>query len=137
MIQFKSPPHQIFRGGSIPDNSLVIHVQPEEGITWNVNAKVPGLTNDLRPVNMDFAYGSAFAGTTPEAYERLILDALLGDSTLYTRKDEIETSWAFITRILQGWSGSKIPVAEYRAGSSGPDEAKTLLEKLGKKWRKL
>jgi glucose-6-phosphate 1-dehydrogenase len=136
MVQFKSPPHNIYRGES-QDNSLIIHIQPEEGITWNVNAKIPGYTNNLRPVNMDFAYGSAFGDSTPEAYERLILDALLGDSTLYTRKDEIETSWAFITRILQGWASSGAEVPTYRAGSSGPEEAKALIGTIGQKWRKM
>jgi len=138
-VVFKEPPHQIFKNKqNLPaNNSLVIHIQPEEGITFNVNAKIPGYTTLLRPVNMDFAYGNAFGDVTPEAYERLLLDALVGDSTLYTRKDEIETSWAFITRILQGWQADSDPIPQYRAGSSGPDESRQLMQSIGQKWRKL
>jgi glucose-6-phosphate 1-dehydrogenase len=86
---------------------------------------------------MDFAYGDAFGDATPEAYERLILDALVGDSTLYTRRDEIEASWTFITRILQGWALDPDPLPQYRAGSSGPEEAKALTASIDQKWRKL
>ncbi len=138
-VYFKEPPHQLFRtGGQLPPpNSLIIHIQPEEGISWNVNSKVPGYITTVRPVNMDFAYGSAFGDTTPEAYERLLLDCMVGDSTLYTRRDEVETSWAFITRILQGWSQNQTPMASYPAGSAGPEDAKALLNHRGKKWRKL
>jgi len=138
-VYFKDPPHQLFRsGGQLPaPNSLIIHIQPEEGISWNVNSKVPGYYTAVRPVNMDFAYGSAFGDSTPEAYERLLLDCMVGDSTLYTRRDEVETSWSFITRILYGWAQNKSPVAAYSAGSAGPEEAKALLAHRNKKWRKL
>jgi glucose-6-phosphate 1-dehydrogenase len=138
-ISFKEPPLHIFknRGSDTWNNTLVIHIQPEEGITFNINAKIPGYTTQVRPVNMDFAYGNAFGEATPEAYERLLLDALVGDSTLYTRRDDIETSWAFITRILQGWAEDPNPLPQYRAGGSGPDEAKNLLGSLHQKWRKL
>lgn len=138
-VFFKDPPHQLFRtGGQLPPpNSLIVHIQPEEGVSWNVNSKVPGYITAVRPVNMDFAYGSAFGDTTPEAYERLLLDCMVGDSTLYTRRDEVEASWAFITRILQGWAQNGTPVCFYPAGSAGPEEAKALLAYRGKKWRKL
>ncbi len=138
-VSFKEPPLHIFnnRGSDTKNNTLVIHIQPEEGVTFNVNAKIPGYTTQVRPVSMDFAYGNAFGESTPEAYERLLLDALVGDSTLYTRRDEIETSWAFITRILQGWAEDPAPLPQYRAGSSGPEEAKALLSSVNQKWRKL
>lgn len=138
-IVFKDPPHQVFktRPDELGHNSLVIHIQPEEGITFSVNAKIPGYTTQIRPVNMDFAYGSAFGEQTPEAYERLLLDCMVGDSTLYTRKDEIEASWTYITRILQGWQADPQGPHPYTAGSSGPQAARDLLAKSGHKWRKL
>ncbi|OHD13114.1 MAG: glucose-6-phosphate dehydrogenase [Spirochaetes bacterium GWB1_48_6] len=138
-IVFKDPPHQVFktRPDELGHNSLVIHIQPEEGITFTVNAKIPGYTTQVRPVNMDFAYGNAFGEHTPEAYERLLLDCMVGDSTLYTRKDEIEASWTYITRILQGWQADPEPPLTYTAGSSGPEGAKKLMAGTSRKWRKL
>lgn len=138
-VFFKDPPHQIYTSRSQEGvhNSLIIRIQPEEGITFNVNAKIPGYNTQVRNVNMDFAYGSAFGESTPEAYERLLLDCLVGDSTLYTRKDEIEASWSFITRILQGWQASSAPLPTYRAGTAGPEEAKRLIATINRKWRKL
>lgn len=138
-VHFKEPPHRIFtstypRGQS---NTLIMRIQPDEGIAFNFNVKTPGYTIQMRPVNMEFAYGSAFGEAPPEAYERLLLDALLGDSTLYTRRDEIETSWEFITRILSAWeSEPRVPLPAYRAGSSGPEEAKQLVGD-GRRWRRL
>jgi glucose-6-phosphate 1-dehydrogenase len=138
-VHFKEPPHQLFRNRhpSMNRNTLIIRIQPEEGITLNMNAKIPGHTVDMRPVNMDFAYGSAFGERTMEAYERLLFDAILGDSTLYTRRDEIESSWSFITRILEGWKNDPQPVPQYEPGSAGPDEAKELIARAGRKWRKI
>jgi glucose-6-phosphate 1-dehydrogenase len=138
-ITFKQPPLQLFRNQSTEggQNQLVLHIQPEEGFSFNVNSKIPGYMTQVRPVNMDFAYGDAFGEATPEAYERLILDALVGDSTLYTRRDEIEASWTFITRILQGWAQDNEPLPQYKAGSAGPDEAKALTASVDQKWRKL
>lgn len=138
-VHFKEPPHQLFhnRHPSMNRNVLIVRIQPEEGITLNMNAKMPGHTTDMRPVNMDFAYGSAFGERTMEAYERLLYDAILGDSTLYTRRDEIEASWSFITRILEGWRNDPQPIPIYEPGSAGPDAAKALAGRIGRKWRKL
>jgi glucose-6-phosphate 1-dehydrogenase len=102
------------------------------------NSKVPGPTTQMRTVNMDFSYGSAFGEDLPEAYERLLLDAMLGDSTLYMRKDEVDSAWGFITEILRGWETSGRPHLErYRAGSTGPDAAVALLGSPERRWRKL
>lgn len=138
-VQFKEPPLRLFsRSGHEADrNTLIIRIQPDEGITLNMNAKIPGYSTDSRPVNMNFAYGSAFGESPPEAYERLLLDALLGDATLYTRRDEIEASWEFITRILQGWEGSAARPYSYVPGSAGPEETKFLTQREGHRWRKL
>jgi glucose-6-phosphate 1-dehydrogenase len=138
-IHFKQPPFLLFPGGAKEThaNTLIIRIQPEEGITINMNAKIPGYSLDKRQVNMDFNYGSAFGDKTPEAYERLLLDSILGDSTLYTRRDEIESSWTFITRILSGWERNGKPVYPYVPGSAGPVEAEKLLSSDGRRWRKL
>lgn len=138
-IHFKRPPFMLFPGGSgsTPANNLIIRIQPEEGVTINMNAKIPGYALDKRQVNMDFSYGSAFGDQTPEAYERLLLDSVLGDSTLYTRRDEIEASWTFITRILSGWEKAGRQIYPYIPGSAGPVEAEKLLSDEGRRWRKL
>jgi glucose-6-phosphate 1-dehydrogenase len=132
-VQFAEPPLKLFGGGR---NTLIIRIQPDEGITLTMNAKIPGYSTYGRPVNMDFAYGSAFGETPPEAYERLILDALQGDSTLYTRRDEIEASWTFITHILGGWAEDSSPIPQYVPGSSGPEEIRALTGR-DTRWRKL
>jgi glucose-6-phosphate 1-dehydrogenase len=102
------------------------------------NSKIPGPTTAMRTVNMDFSYGSAFGEDLPEAYERLLLDAMLGDSTLYMRKDEVDSAWRFITEILNGWQSTETPsVGSYRAGSQGPEEAASLLGSAERRWRRL
>ena len=102
------------------------------------NSKIPGPSTEMRTVNMDFSYGSAFGEDLPDAYERLLLDAMLGDSTLYMRKDEVDSAWRFITEILDGWQGTGMPaVAPYRAGSAGPEEAAALLGSTERRWRRL
>jgi len=137
-VHFKEPPLELFprTGAYRGRNALIIRIQPDEGVSLLMNAKIPGYNVSMRPVSMNFAYGSAFGDTPPEAYERLLLDALVGDSTLYTRRDEIEASWAFITRILTGWEEDPSPLPQYIPGSSGPEEAKKLLEPATR-WRKL
>lgn len=138
-IHFSTPPLSLFTP-DLPDsakNVLVIRIQPDEGITLHMNAKIPGHENAMRPVNMDFSYGSSFGIPTPEAYERLILDAILGEATLYPRRDEIEAGWTFITRILKGWEKQNTPVVEYPAGSTGPELAKLLIGRENRRWRKL
>jgi glucose-6-phosphate 1-dehydrogenase len=102
------------------------------------NSKIPGPTTEMRTVNMDFSYGSAFGEELPDAYERLLLDAMLGDSTLYMRKDEVDSAWRFITEILNGWQGAGAPaVSPYRSGSAGPEAAATLLGSPERRWRRL
>lgn len=136
-VYFKDPPLSLFNpvDSQHSQNILVIRIQPNEGITLHTNAKIPGHENAMRPVNMDFSYGSAFGVKSPEAYERLILDAILGETTLYTRRDEIEAGWKFITRILKGWENDTNPPAPYPAGSSGPELSRILLGE--RKWRKI
>jgi glucose-6-phosphate 1-dehydrogenase len=140
-IHFKRPPILLFAGGSpatTPPNVLTFRIQPEEGITLGFNTKVPGPTTSMRTVNMDFSYGSAFGQELPEAYERLLLDAMLGDSTLYMRKDEVDAAWAFITEILRVWeSGGPPPLERYRAGSAGPAAAAALLGSAERRWGRI
>jgi glucose-6-phosphate 1-dehydrogenase len=144
-IQFKSVPRILFnRDADAPlePNVLSLRIQPNEGIALRIGVKVPGHAARIQPVTMDFGYGAAFGVEPPEAYERLILDALLGDSTLFTRRDEVEAQWQFITPILEGWAGSEGPVgppelAEYEAGTWGPAAADALLLGEGRAWRRL
>ncbi|TVQ36972.1 MAG: glucose-6-phosphate dehydrogenase [Spirochaetaceae bacterium] len=138
-VTFRTPPLELYsnRHPTMTRNTLIIRIQPEEGITLTVNTKIPGYTTDMRPVNVDFAYGSAFGESTLEAYERLLFDALVGDSTLYTRRDEIEASWRFITQLLEGWQNSQSRPQLYEPGSSGPHGARALPGGAGHRWRKL
>jgi glucose-6-phosphate 1-dehydrogenase len=138
-VHFKHPPLQFFgqSGNPLQRNVLSIRIQPQEGITLNVNAKIPGYATAVRPVNMDFAYGASFGTGVPEAYERLLFDAMKGDNTLYTRRDEIEASWRFITPILEHWATEKGPLPQYAAGTSGPEEARALLADESRRWRKI
>jgi glucose-6-phosphate 1-dehydrogenase len=145
-IQFKDVPRILYnRGGEAPlePNVLSLRIQPNEGIALRIGVKVPGYAARIQPVTMDFGYGAAFGVEPPEAYERLILDALLGDSTLFTRRDEVEAQWQFITPILEGWaqqSGAateRLELAEYEAGTWGPAAADALLQADGRGWRRL
>ena len=139
-IQFKEVPHRLFRDSSSePDpNLLAIRIQPDEGIMLRFGAKVPGLGIDVRSVTMDFTYGSAFTIDSPDAYETLILDALLGDASLFTRADEVEGAWARVTPIIDTWAESSSPdFPNYEAGTWGPEEAEQLLAREGRKWRRI
>jgi glucose-6-phosphate 1-dehydrogenase len=139
-IQFKEVPHRLFRdSGSDPDpNLLAIRIQPDEGIMLRFGAKVPGLGIDVRSVTMDFTYGSAFTVDSPDAYETLILDALLGDASLFTRADEVEGAWARVTPIIDSWMDQPAPeFPNYEAGSWGPDAADELLAREGRRWRRI
>jgi glucose-6-phosphate 1-dehydrogenase len=149
-IRFKVPPRLLFEegGASFTEaNTLVIRIQPDEGLSLAFNAKVPGFTLRMRPVDMTFSYGASFARELPEAYERLLLDAMLGDSTLYARSDEIEMAWRFVNGIEDAWAAhpQRSPLAFYRAGGSGPQEADRLFREAGeetavtggRRWRKL
>ena len=140
-VHFRSPPLALFGGteaaGGNSPNSLVLRVQPDEGVALRFDTKVPGAGMARREVAMDFRYGNAFgASSSPEAYERLILDALRGDPTLFTRADEVEAQWAFIDPILAAWREHDAPVAFYEAGSMGPPEADALLARTGHRWRR-
>jgi glucose-6-phosphate 1-dehydrogenase len=138
-VHFKEVPHALLaQQGPVDPDVLAIRIQPDEGIGLRFVAKVPGPTMTLRPVTMDFRYGSTFGGSGPEAYERLILDAMLGDPTLFARADEVNAAWRFITPILEGWS--KSPPTElpgYAAGTWGPATAADLIERDGRSWRRL
>ena len=139
-IQFKEVPHRLFRDSSTePDpNLLAIRIQPDEGIMLRFGAKVPGLGIDVRSVTMDFTYGSAFTVDSPDAYETLILDALLGDASLFTRADEVEGAWARVTPIIETWADEDAPdFPNYEAGTWGPEEADELLAREGRKWRRI
>lgn len=136
-VQFKRAPHQIFpEAGSflVNANKLVIRIQPDEGISLKFRAKIPGKSFELRPVSMDFRYGSSFGKALPEAYERLLLDAMMGDPTLFARGDMVETAWALLDPILEAWKTGEVP--QYEAGSWGPCEADALLDEGGRKWRR-
>ena len=127
-------------GACLPPNAnlLALRIQPDEGISLAFEAKAPGMRVRLQPVKMDFRYGSSFGEQPPEAYERLLLDAMLGDSTLYTRADEVEHAWRFVDSILAGWRQSPPPAfPNYAAGTWGPAEADRLMEGTGAKWRRL
>ena len=139
-IQFKDVPHRLFRDShSDPDpNLLAIRIQPDEGIMLRFGAKVPGLGIDVRSVTMDFTYGSAFTVDSPDAYETLILDALLGDASLFTRADEVEGAWARVTPIIDTWAEMGPPdFPNYEAGTWGPEEADELLAREGRRWRRI
>ena len=139
-IQFKDVPQHLFPtvGDEPEPNMLVIRIQPDEGILLRFAAKVPGLGIDVRPVNMDFAYGSAFTVESPDAYETLILDALLGDASLFTRADEVEAAWRIVDPIIDAWiAGPEPELPNYTSGTWGPDAADELLTREGRRWRRL
>ena len=141
-IQFYDAPHSPFDAagmeagafGSRP-NLLVLRVQPEEGISLRFLSKQPGSGMTLRPVSMDFKYGSSFGARSPAAYETLLVDALTGDATLYTRQDMVEASWRAVMPILEDWSGRKFDFPNYPAGSWGPRAADDMLGSRGHAWR--
>ncbi len=139
-IQFHRPPLQIFKRVSptpLPSDLLVINVQPDEGISLRFNAKIPSTRMQVAPVMMNFHYGTTFHGEVPEAYETLLLDAMLGDPTLFARHDFVEASWALITPINELWRADRTPVPTYESGEWGPNEADALIEKDGRRWRTL
>jgi glucose-6-phosphate 1-dehydrogenase len=138
-IQFNRAPHLLFGRTSAerPEPSvLVLRIQPDEGIALQFGAKLPGPTIRVRSVAMDFRYGTSFGVTPPDAYERLLLDCMLGDSTLFTRRDEVEAAWLFVTRMLEGWSALNEPLSEYEAGTWGPTDADRLIQRNGRSWRR-
>ena len=139
-IQFREVPHKLFASiGAEPDqNLLAIRIQPDEGIMLRFAAKIPGLGLDVRSVTMDFTYGSAFSVDSPDAYETLILDALQGDASLFTRADEVEHAWAIVDPIIASWADEEAPdFPNYEAGTWGPPDADKLLAKEGRRWRRI
>jgi len=138
-VQLKPVPHMAFQDDGavgVRPNQLVLTVQPNEGVSISMGAKVPGTRMSIRPVNMEFLYGTTFMSQSPEAYERLITDAMRGDATLFTRNDEVDAQWSIIDPILSAWHASEAPPEPYEAGSEGPPEADALLG-AGRSWRTL
>jgi glucose-6-phosphate 1-dehydrogenase len=139
-VHFKKAPPVLFNKESQgpEDNVLVIRIQPDEGISLRMQAKMPGTSVRIESVKMDFHYGTSFGKASPEAYERLLLDAMAGDATLFARRDEVEQAWAFIDTIQAAWREAEAaPVQEYAAGSWGPEAADDLLARDGRAWRRL
>jgi glucose-6-phosphate 1-dehydrogenase len=141
-IVFRQPPLALFPtsdGSRIEPNVLSITIQPDEGISLRFGSKVPEPQADLRirPVKMDFRYGTSFGFGAPDAYERLLLDAMMGDATLFTRHDEVEAAWAFVTPIIEGWARLRPRFPNYEVGTWGPDEADEFMERDGRRWRRL
>jgi glucose-6-phosphate 1-dehydrogenase len=136
-VQFRDVPQILFnRGSLIPANALIIRIQPDEGFAFDVMTKRPGLDLVLQPVRMNLSYQAAFgAGASPEGYERLLLDVMDGDHTLFISAPFVEKSWEFVQGILDSWSdGARVPLAEYPAGSWGPAEADELIRSVGRVW---
>jgi glucose-6-phosphate 1-dehydrogenase len=136
-ITLKPVPHLGFtQDGSVgvKPNQLILTLQPNEGVSLQLAAKIPGTRMRITPVNMEFLYGTTFLSQSPEAYERLILDAMRGDATLFTRDDEVEAQWRIIDPILEYWATQDIPLYTYPSGTAGPEEADMILEE-GHRWR--
>ena len=142
-VLFSRPPLALFRkSAQEPEaNLLVLRIQPDEGIMLRFASKVPGLELDVRSVTMDFAYGTAFTVEAPEAYETLLLDALHGDASLFTRADEVEAAWSIVTPLNERWqrtdARSRPRFPNYEAGTWGPEQADRLIERDGRRWRRL
>ncbi len=138
-VQLKPVPHLAFQShGSVgvQPNLLILSVQPNEGVSLSLGAKIPGSRMRIRPVNMEFLYGSSFMSQSPEAYERLLQDAMRGEATLFTRDDEVDAQWSIIDPILQAWQDGEQAMGHYEAGSPGPQEAEDLIGE-GRAWRGL
>jgi glucose-6-phosphate 1-dehydrogenase len=141
-IQFNAAPLQLFERDNSAGNHhlarpnlLIIRIQPEEGISLRFLSKNPGEGMKLRPVSMDFNYGSSFGVRTPTAYETLLQDALAGDATLYTRQDMVEASWAVVQPILDHWAAQRFQFPNYEAGTWGPKASDDMLAARGHRWR--
>jgi glucose-6-phosphate 1-dehydrogenase len=129
-VTLRPVPHQAFnQEGSVgvQPNQLIFTVQPNEGVTLKLGAKIPGTRMRVRGVNMEFLYGTTFLSQSPEAYEKLIMDAMRGDATLFTRNDEVEAQWRIMDPVVQRWETEPGPLPQYEAGSPGPAEAAGIL----------
>jgi len=138
-VVFKRAPQYLFaesQTSALGQNALVIRVQPDEGVTIRFGSKVPGAGMQVRDVTMDFGYGHAFTEASPEAYERLILDVLLGDPPLFPRHEEVELSWKILDPVEQYWDGLGGPLEQYKPGTWGPESADELLARDGRSWRR-
>src|SRR4051794_27204790 len=138
-VTLKPVPHLAFKQeGSlgVQPNQLILGVQPNEGVTLSLVAKIPGARMSVRPVNMEFLYGTSFMSQSPEAYERLILDTMRGEATLFARNDEVEAAWSIVDPILEAWKNDDSKLPQYEPGTSGPAEADKLIE-AGQHWRAL
>jgi glucose-6-phosphate 1-dehydrogenase len=138
-VTFRSVPRVLFNstGEGLDENVLVIRIQPDEGVSLRMSAKMPGSSLRIEPVKMDFHYGTSFGKATPEAYERLLLDAMAGDATLFARRDEVEEAWTFVDGIEDAWKTRADDLAFYEAGSWGPPEAAEMAARHGVTWRRL
>jgi glucose-6-phosphate 1-dehydrogenase len=138
-VQFRPTPHVLFAaecGNKLDANAITLRLQPNEGITLRFNGKIPGTNLQIRPVRMHFSYDAEFGAYTPEAYERLLLEALEGDATLFIRRDEVEAAWSIVDPIREGWANQPLSEAEfYRAGTWGPVGSEQLLSAKGHSWR--
>ncbi len=139
-IQFQRVPHLMFKAAGtseVEPNLLTIRIQPDEGISLRFAAKIPGTTMELRTVRMDFAYGAAFGSAGADAYERLLIDAMTGDQTLFARRDEVETAWNIVDPVLSAWQDEDVTgLPLYEAGTWGPDKADLLIQRDGRSWRR-
>ena len=138
-VTLKPVPHHGFLAGGavgVQPNQLILTLQPDEGVSMSIGAKIPGGGMRIRPVLMQFLYGASFLSESPEAYERLINDALRGDATLFTRNDEVEAQWRICDPIVQAWQDAPGPLSQYPAGSQGPEEADRIL-RPGHTWRSI
>jgi glucose-6-phosphate 1-dehydrogenase len=138
-IHFRPAPYPLFArmaNTKMQANVLAIRIQPDEGISLKFESKIPGPTVRMAPVNMEFRYATSFGAEPPEAYERLLLETMLGDSTLFARRDEVETAWAWLDPLLNTWADDPRPPEPYPAGTWGPEAAEALIERDGRKWRR-
>jgi glucose-6-phosphate 1-dehydrogenase len=140
-IHFKQVPLALFGARNFAGNApnlLILKIQPDEGITLTFGAKAPGPIHQVEPVSMEFSYAKTFGGEPPEAYERLLLDCMMGDATLFTRSDEVLAAWSFTTNILEGWATQNLKnLPVYEAGTWGPPGSDEFIEKDGNTWRNL
>src|SRR5207245_6723016 len=140
-IQFKDVPQVLFNAQPdvpLEPNVLSIRLQPEESMALRIDSKMPGPKVRIYPVKMEFNYSTSFGGRSPEAYERLLLDVMAGDATLFMRRDQVEAAWKYLMPILEVWENTRVRyLPEYRAGTWGPLEADRLIEADGRQWRVL
>jgi glucose-6-phosphate 1-dehydrogenase len=137
-LQFQGVPHLAFSDGEsreLRPNALVMRIQPDEGVALRFGAKVPGQSFNVRDVLMDMSYGASFLEEAPDAYERLLLDAMVGDPTLFIRSDEVDQAWQIVAPIQEAWQDRPVPLAGYAAGTWGPRQADQLIERDGRQWR--